>query len=51
MQNFLDAVRGQMDVNCPFDIGYRVSVACWMAVESHRLGRRVRWDAETEQIV
>jgi predicted dehydrogenase len=44
MQNFLDAVRSQAEVNCPFDLGYRVSVACAMAVESYRQGRSVRWD-------
>lgn len=51
MQNFLDAIRGRAEVNCPFEIGYRVSVACRMAVESYRQGRTVRWDAVKEEIV
>jgi predicted dehydrogenase len=51
MQNFFDAVRGQAEVNCPFEIGYRVSIACRMAVESYRQGRTVRWDAQREEII
>ena len=31
--------------------GYRVSVACRMAVESYRQGRTVRWDPAKEEIV
>jgi predicted dehydrogenase len=52
MQNFLDCIRdsGQQP-NCPFDLGFRVAIACRMAVESYRQQRTVRWDAATEQIV
>ncbi|HBY59916.1 MAG TPA: gfo/Idh/MocA family oxidoreductase [Solibacterales bacterium] len=51
MQNFLDCVRGGAQPNCPFDLGYRVSIACRMAVESYRQGRTVKWDAAKEEIV
>jgi predicted dehydrogenase len=51
MQNFFDAIRGKAAVNCPFELGYRVSIACRMAVESYRRGRTVRWDAIREEIV
>lgn len=51
MQNFLDSVRGLAKTNCPFDIGFRVSIACRMAVESYRQGRTVKWDREREEIV
>jgi predicted dehydrogenase len=51
MQNFLDAVRGAALVNCPFDVGFRVSIACRMAVDSYRQQRTVRWDAAREEIV
>ena len=51
MQNFFDSIRGQATPNCPFDIGFRVSIACRMAVESYRQGRTVRWDAKREEIV
>ncbi len=51
MQNFFDAVRTGKPTNCPFDTGFRVSIACRMAVESYRQGRSVRWDPAAEQIV
>ncbi|MBZ5605680.1 MAG: Gfo/Idh/MocA family oxidoreductase [Acidobacteriia bacterium] len=51
LQNFVDAIRGTAKPNCPFELGYRVSIASSMAVESFRLGRTVRWDAKKEEIV
>ncbi len=50
MQNFLDAVRSQAEVNCPFEVGYRVSIACAMAVESYRRGHPVRWNPDSQQL-
>ena len=52
MQNFLDCVRDpSKQPNCPFELGYRVSIACRMAVESYRQGRTMHWDAAREEIV
>ncbi|MBM3813628.1 MAG: Gfo/Idh/MocA family oxidoreductase [Acidimicrobiia bacterium] len=51
MQNFLDCVRSGAEPNCPFDVGYRVSIAARMAVESYRQQRTVEWDASKEEIV
>jgi predicted dehydrogenase len=51
MQNFIDCIRSGRETACPFDLGYRVSIACRMALESHRLGRSVRWDAAREEMV
>ena len=51
VQNFLDCVRTGREPNCPFDLGFRVSIACRMAVESYRQGRTVRWDPVKEEIV
>jgi predicted dehydrogenase len=51
MQNFIDAIRGGAPVNCPFDVGFRVSIACRMAVESYRQGRTIRWDPAREELV
>jgi predicted dehydrogenase len=52
MQNFLDAIRGPArQVNCPFELGYRVSIACRMSVESYREQRSVTWDAARGEIV
>ncbi len=50
MQNFIDCVRTGKEPNCPFELGYRVSIACRMALESFHQGRTVRWDPRTETI-
>lgn len=51
MQNFLSCIRSGQEPNCPFETGYRVSVACRMALESYLRQRTVHWDAEREQIL
>ncbi len=51
MQNFLDCIRSGKETNCPFDVGFRVSIACRMAVDSYRQSRAMRWDAAAEEIV
>jgi predicted dehydrogenase len=51
MENFFDSIRTGRQTNCPFEIGFRVSVACSMAIESFHSGRTVRWDPVGEEIV
>ena len=51
MQDFLDAIRTGKQPNCPFELGFRVSIASRMAVESYRQGRTMRWDPVHEEIV
>ena len=51
MQNFVDSVRGSATPNCPFELGFRVSITSRMAVESYRLGRTLHWDVKKEEIV
>lgn len=51
IQNFLDSIRGAAEPNCPFDVGFRVAIACRMAVDSYRQGRTLKWDAAKEEIV
>lgn len=51
MQNFFDCVRSGKEPNCPFDVGFRVSIACRMAVESYRQGRAIGWDRAKEELV
>lgn len=51
MRSFLDSVRSGKEPTCPFEIGFRVSIACRMAVDSYRLGRTLRWDPVKEEIV
>ena len=43
--------RRASEPNCPFELGYRVAIACRMAVESYRQQRTVRWDPAKEEIV
>jgi predicted dehydrogenase len=51
MQNFIDCVRSGNEPNCPLELGFRVSIACRMAVDSLRQGRRLKWDPKKEEIV
>ncbi|MFN7936536.1 MAG: Gfo/Idh/MocA family oxidoreductase [Bryobacteraceae bacterium] len=51
MQNFLDCIRANKEPNCPVELGFRVSIACRMAVDSYRLQRQLKWDAVKEEIV
>jgi predicted dehydrogenase len=51
MQNFLDCIRSGNPTNCPLEVGFRVAVACRMAVDSYRQQRTLRWDAVKEEIV
>jgi len=52
MQNFVDCVRGAArQTNCPFELGFRISIACRMAVESYRQKRTMHWDPVKEEIV
>ena len=51
MQNFLDCIRTGQTPNCPFDVGFRTSIACRMTVESYRQGRTIKWDPVKEEMV
>ncbi len=51
MQNFFDCIRSGDETNCPFEVGFRVSIACRMSVESYRQGRTMRWDPAKEEMV
>jgi predicted dehydrogenase len=51
MQNFFDSIRASKQPNCPVEIGFRISIACRMAVESYRQGRTMRWDSTKEEII
>jgi predicted dehydrogenase len=51
MRDFLDCIRTNKEPNCPFELGFRVSIACRMAVESYRRERTMRWDPVKEEII
>lgn len=49
--NFLEAMRTRKPPNADVEIGHRSVTACHLAVIAYRLGRRVRWDRDREQIL
>jgi len=51
MQNFLECLRSGAQPSCPIELGYRVSIACRMAVESYLQKSTVHWDTHKEEIV
>jgi predicted dehydrogenase len=51
MQNFFDCVRSRKEPVCPFELGFRTSIACQMAIASFRRQATVRWDPATEEII
>ena len=51
LQNFFDCVRPRSEPTSPFELGFRTSIACRMAVEAYRRGTTVRWDPATEEIL
>ncbi len=51
MANFLDAIRTGAAVNCPFEVGFRTSIASRMAVESYLKGRTIQWDPVKEELL
>jgi predicted dehydrogenase len=51
VRNFLECVASGKEPNCPFDLGFRISMACRMAVDSYRHDRVLKWDSKKEEIV
>jgi predicted dehydrogenase len=51
MQNFFECVRSRKEPVCPFELGFRTSIACQMAVASYRRQTTVHWDPATEEII
>jgi predicted dehydrogenase len=48
--NFLKSVRDRSEPIATIEMGQRTNTVCWMAIESLRTGRRVRWNAERKRI-
>ena len=51
VRNFLDCVKSRQRPTADVEEGHRVSVACHLANLSLRLGRRIRWAPEKEEIL
>jgi len=50
-RNFLDCVRSRKPPICDVEIGHRSATACHLGNIALRLGRKIQWDPQKEQIV
>jgi predicted dehydrogenase len=50
-RNFLDCVKSRREPAAGLEAAHQVATACHLANIALRLGRRLRWDAEREEIV
>jgi predicted dehydrogenase len=50
VRNFLDCVKSRAEPAADLESGHRVATVCHLANIALRLGRRLRWDAEREEI-
>jgi predicted dehydrogenase len=51
MRNFFDCVRSRKDPICHVEIGHRSASLCHLGVIALRLGRKLRWNPDTERFV
>ncbi len=51
VRNFLDCVKSRQEPNSDLESGHRVATVCHLANISLRTGRKIRWDAEKEEII
>lgn len=51
MRNLLDCIRSRKQPISDLESGHRVATMCHLANLSLRLGRRLRWDEKTEEII
>jgi predicted dehydrogenase len=50
-RNFLDSVKSRKEPISELESGHQVSAACHLANISVRTGRKIRWDAQKEEII
>ena len=51
MENFIDCARSRKEPICPAEIGHRSATVCHLGVIATRLGRKIEWDPDREEIV
>jgi predicted dehydrogenase len=51
VRNFLDCVKSRQRTVADVEDGHRTATACHLANVSLRVGRKIRWDAEREEIL
>jgi predicted dehydrogenase len=50
MMNWLTAMQARKEPNATVDHGFSHSIVCIMAAQSYRSGKRLHWNAQTEEI-
>jgi len=50
-RNFLECIKSRKEPNSDLESSHRVATVCHLANISLRIGRKIRWDAEKEQII
>jgi len=50
IRNFLECVRTRQEPNAPVEAGLNAAIALAMALDSMRSGKRLRWNAATQQV-
>ena len=51
VRNFLDCIKSRKQTISDLESSHRVSLACHLANLSLRLGRKLRWDPDQEEIL
>ena len=51
MQNFLECMRTRQDPVAPVEVGHRTNSLCIIMHIGMKLGRKLRWDPDTERFV
>ncbi len=51
MANFFECIRSRQQPVCDVEIGHRSATVCHLGVIALRLGRKLRWDPEKEELV
>jgi hypothetical protein len=51
VRNFIDCVRSRQRPSADVEIGHRSSIVPHLGNIAYRTGRKIRWDADREQIV
>jgi len=49
--NFIESIETRKPTICPATVGHRTGTICQLAGIAQRLGRAIKWDPQTEQIV
>ncbi|MGJ8640519.1 MAG: Gfo/Idh/MocA family protein [Opitutaceae bacterium] len=49
--NFIECVQSRKPTICPATIGHRSGTVCQLAAIAERLGRSIKWDPTTQQII